>query len=219
VAKPSPNHRERQDPEGDASLDAAALSLGREIRLVRQQKALSMQTLADAAGLSRAWLGEIERGAASPSVDIVRRLANALGVSIGSLLDGRAPAEERESHQITPSREVHLVPRDKRVVVRFPSQPFFWELITPLRGELQVMMADLVPTDAPLEMMEHGGQELVLVLEGEIEVRVAGQTYSLQPGDAITFSAQLPHGFGNRGPREAKMLNATAPPSIGERWH
>ncbi len=100
-------------------------------------------------------------------------------------------------------------------MIRFPSQPFFWELITPLRGELQVMTADLGPTDAPLEMMEHGGQELVLVLEGEVEVRVAGQAYTLAEGDAITFSAQLPHGFGNRGPGKATMLNATAPPQSG----
>jgi transcriptional regulator with XRE-family HTH domain len=196
--------------------DDGTTSLGRDIRLVRQQKSLSMQTLADAAGISRAWLGEIERGAASPSVDIVRRLADALGVSIGSLLDGRAPQADQATGE---SLEVHFVPKDKRVVLRLPSQPFFWELITPLRGELQLMIADLDPTSAPLEMMEHGGQELVLVLEGEIEVRVAGETYALHSGDAITFAAQLPHGFGNRARKKARMLNATAPPSLGERWH
>lgn len=201
--------------------DAPSASMGRQLRLVRQQKSLSIQTLAEAAGISRAWLGEIERGTASPSVDIVRRLADALGVSIGSLLNGRAghTEPETEAPAATASQDVWLVRKDQRLTIRFPSQPFFWELLTPLRGEFQLMIADLEPTEASMEMMEHGGQELVLVLDGELEVRVAGQTHSLQLGDAITFSALQSHGFCNRGPGKAKMLNATAPPSIGERWH
>jgi transcriptional regulator with XRE-family HTH domain len=199
--------------------DDPAVAVGRQIRSVRQQKALSMQALAEAAGISRAWLGEIERGAASPSVDIVRRLADTLSVSIGSLLDGTATRAGQEMEGEVPIQQVHLVRKDRRLVVRFPSQPFFWEVLTPLKGELQLMIAELDPTETSMEMMEHGGQELVLVMEGEIEVKVANEVHDLQAGDAITFSARLPHGFRNRGPTKATMLNATAPPSIGERWH
>jgi transcriptional regulator with XRE-family HTH domain len=204
-------------PTGDVS----GFSLGRQIRLVRQRKALSIQTLAEAAGISRAWLGEIERGSASPSVDIVRRLADALGVAIGSLLNGRAGEEgpETGTEAATLSPEVCVIRKDKRLTVRLPSQPFSWELLTPLKGELQLMIAEMGPTDASMEMMEHGGQELVLVLAGDLEVRVADQSYDLRAGDAITFSARQAHGFRNRGPGTAKMLNATAPPSIGEPWH
>src|SRR5689334_16314976 len=101
-----------------------AQAVGREIRHVRQRRRLSMQALADEAGISRAWLGEIERGAASPSVDIVRRLADALGVSIGSLLDGRATDTKPVTRIEAGRRGVALVRRDERLVVRFPSQPF-----------------------------------------------------------------------------------------------
>jgi transcriptional regulator with XRE-family HTH domain len=208
--QPDMDRRGRDDP---------AVAVGRQIRSVRQQKALSMQALAEAAGISRAWLGEIERGAASPSVDIVRRLADTLSVSIGSLLDGSATQAGQEMEGEAPIQEVHLIRKDRRLVVRFPSQPFFWEVLTPLKGELQLMIAELDPTEASMEMMEHGGQELVLVMEGEVEVKVANEVHDLQPGDAITFSARLPHGFRNRGSKKATMLNATAPPSIGERWH
>jgi transcriptional regulator with XRE-family HTH domain len=196
-----------------------AQAIGREIRHVRQRKRLSMQALANEAGISRAWLGEIERGAASPSVDIVRRLADALGVSIGSLLDGRAIEPKPGTKTEVSDRGVTLVRSDERLVVRFPSQPFLWELLTPLRGEVQLMLAELEPTQASIEMMEHGGQEVVVVLEGQIEVKVDGQVHDLGPGDAISFPAQLSHGFRNHRGQKARMLNATAPPSIGERWH
>jgi transcriptional regulator with XRE-family HTH domain len=208
-------NRSKADGRGDGD---PSLSVGRQVRLVRQQKALSMQTLSEAAGISRAWLGEIERGSASPSVDIVRRLADALGVAIASLLDGRAAGNELVTAEAL-NQEVHMIRKDERLVVRFPTQPFFWELLTPLKGDLQLMIAELEPTAASMEMMEHGGQELVLVMEGDIEVKVANEIHDLRPGDAITFSAQLPHGFRNRGTQSARMLNATAPPSIGERWH
>jgi len=176
-----------------------------------------MQALSERAGISRAWLGEIERGTASPSVDVVRRLANALGVPVSSLLDGQAIQLLQPPPE--PAKDFRLIRKGDRPILRFPSQPFSWEVITPLRGELQMMMTEMEPSDAEMELMSHGGQESVLVLEGELHVVVAGQAFVLRQGDCITFFAQLAHGFMNRGPAVARMLNATAPPSIGEQWH
>jgi transcriptional regulator with XRE-family HTH domain len=210
----------RQPSRRSSAEGEPAVAFGRNIRLVRQGRSLSMQALAEAAGISRAWLSEIERGTASPSVDIVRRLADALGVTISSLLDGRAeqvPSPEQVSSQ--GSGPVWLIRRDSRLTVRLPSQQFSWELLTPLRGELQLMIAHIDPSGTSIEMMEHSGQELVFVLAGEIEVKVAGQLYDLHVGDAISFPAQLAHGFRNRGKSKATMLNATAPPSLGEHAH
>ncbi len=209
----------RSAPLGESSLtsEAAATALGRQIRSVRQQQGLSMQALAAHAEISRAWLGEVERGTASPSVDMVRRLANSLGVSISSLLDGRAAQVVPGPGEVSP--KVHLVRRSDRPTLRFPSQPFEWTVTTPLQGELQMMIAELVPTQGAMELMEHGGQESVLVLKGTLEVHVGAESFVLDEGDCITFQANLPHGFMNRGPGAARMLNATSPPSIGEWRH
>jgi mannose-6-phosphate isomerase-like protein (cupin superfamily) len=81
------------------------------------------------------------------------------------------------------------------------------------------MVTHMEPTQAPMELMSHGGQESVLVLKGSIQVAVAGEEFELDEGDCITFSAHLAHGFMNRRAEVATMLNATAPPSIGEEWH
>jgi transcriptional regulator with XRE-family HTH domain len=199
------------------SADSPAIAVGTQVRIHRQRRALSMQVLAEKAQISRAWLGEIERGTASPSVDIVRRLANALGIPVSGLLDGSV------LHVIQPlpeqKTEIQLIRKGNRPTLRFPSQPFAWEIITPLRGELQLMITHMEPTQAPMELMSHGGQESVFVLKGSIQVAVAGEEFDLEEGDCVTFSAQLGHGFMNRGPDVAAMLNATAPPSIGEKWH
>lgn len=197
--------------------DNPGIAVGRQIRVLRQQRELSMQALAELASVSRAWLGEIERGAASPSVDVVRRLANALGVPVGALLDGQAS----KALLAPPDRflPTHLIRRGRRPILRFPSQLFAWEVLTPLKGELQLMSADMDPSDAPIELMSHGGQESVLILKGQLNVVVDADEVVLHEGDCITFAADLAHGFMNRGPGITRMLNATAPPSIGELAH
>src|SRR2546425_10402710 len=104
----------------DSSAENPGVAVGRQIRVLRQQRELSMQALADLANVSRAWLGEIERGSASPSVDIVRRLANVLGVPVGTLLDGQAS----QSLLFPPDRtmETRLIRRARRPTLRVASQ-------------------------------------------------------------------------------------------------
>jgi transcriptional regulator with XRE-family HTH domain len=52
---------------------------GQVIKACREQRGLSQEALADLAGISRSFLGEIERGEAAPSLDTLQKLANALG--------------------------------------------------------------------------------------------------------------------------------------------
>jgi uncharacterized cupin superfamily protein len=41
---------------------------------------------------------------------------------------------------------------------------------------------------------EHPGTEFIYLLEGKIEYRHGKQTYVLEPGDALTFRGDVPHG-------------------------
>ena len=62
------------------------LSPGERIRLLRGEKKLSLEELARQTGLSPSYLSEIERGAVSPSLGAVQRLARFFGVSPAALL-------------------------------------------------------------------------------------------------------------------------------------
>lgn len=59
--------------------------LGRSIRAAREERGISQEALADAAGMDRSHMGRIERGERNVSVLNVARVAEALGVSIASL--------------------------------------------------------------------------------------------------------------------------------------
>jgi transcriptional regulator with XRE-family HTH domain len=61
--------------------------LGRNLRRLRQKKGWSQEAFAFEAGLHRTYISDLERGARNPTITVVEKLAKALGVKPGALLD------------------------------------------------------------------------------------------------------------------------------------
>ncbi|MDR2219571.1 MAG: helix-turn-helix transcriptional regulator [Methylobacillus sp.] len=57
------------------------------VRHCREQRRWSQEVLADAAGLNRSYLGEIERGAAVPSLVTIAKLAGAFDLRLSELME------------------------------------------------------------------------------------------------------------------------------------
>lgn len=60
---------------------------GERVRVLRKQRQLSQEALADLCELDRTYIGGIERGERNVSLKNIERLARALGVAIGHLFD------------------------------------------------------------------------------------------------------------------------------------
>lgn len=65
---------------------------GSAVRALREAQGWSQEQLAAQAELNRSYLGEVERGAATPSLATIDKLARALGVSGAELLRRCEPA-------------------------------------------------------------------------------------------------------------------------------
>ncbi len=61
--------------------------LSRNLRRLRQEKGWSQEEFAFEAGLHRTYVSDLERGARNPTITVVEKLAKALGVKPGQLLD------------------------------------------------------------------------------------------------------------------------------------
>jgi transcriptional regulator with XRE-family HTH domain len=61
--------------------------LARNLRRLRVEKALSQEAFAHEAGIHRTYISDLERAARNPTITVVERLASALGVATGTLLD------------------------------------------------------------------------------------------------------------------------------------
>lgn len=82
------------EPAGSGRPEVSPVEVGKRIRAVRQQRGMSLRDLAHKSGVSKAYLSQLENDPGRrPSVDVVVRIAEALGVSVLELLD-RGGAEE-----------------------------------------------------------------------------------------------------------------------------
>ena len=61
--------------------------LAKNMRLLRRERGWSQEALAHEADLHRTYVSDIERGARNPSLTAIDKIARALGVSCGDLLD------------------------------------------------------------------------------------------------------------------------------------
>jgi transcriptional regulator with XRE-family HTH domain len=68
-------------------MDDVVRRLGDNVRKLRQDRGLSQEAFADEAGLHRTYISDIERGARNPTITVVEKLAKALKVPAGQLLD------------------------------------------------------------------------------------------------------------------------------------
>ena len=79
------------------------MKLGQKIRQLREEKELSLNGLAEEAGISKAYLSQLENDVSKqPSAEILLKIASALGITIADLLDQpvRVYAEDFEDEDI-----------------------------------------------------------------------------------------------------------------------
>jgi transcriptional regulator with XRE-family HTH domain len=73
----------------DSEQDTARRRLfGDRLRDLRKARGLTQERLAEAAGMDRSFIADVERGARFPGLDTCWRLADGLGISLGELFDG-----------------------------------------------------------------------------------------------------------------------------------
>jgi transcriptional regulator with XRE-family HTH domain len=74
-------------PTGDADL-------GARLRALRQSQGVALKVVAKRAAVSVAYLSEVERGRKLPALDVLARIATALGTTVPSLLRGLRPYDD-----------------------------------------------------------------------------------------------------------------------------
>ena len=165
--------------------------LGVRARDLRKDRGLTLDELAAASGVSRAMISKLERGEKNPTLVIAARLAEGLGVSLSRL----AGVEER--------REVVVVPREKRPVLRDPETGFERQSLSPtFAGRGVEFLRNVVPegsTSGDFPPHRKGVEEHLVVERGQLEAALGGETYLLREGDALFFEADVPHRFENVG--------------------
>jgi quercetin dioxygenase-like cupin family protein len=151
-------------------------------------------------------LVSIEQGSANPSIATLLLISDALGIGLPALVDMDRPPGLR--------------------VTRAGSAPVLW------RGKLggqAILVAGTEPPDVTelwdwtlglgeshsSEAHAAGTRELLLVLDGQVEVRAGEHAEVLATGDSASFAGDLPHGYVNAGPQAARFALTVFEPRVG----
>lgn len=172
------------------------MDVGGRLRELRQERDLSMRSLARLSGLSTNALSMIERGRTSPSVSTLYKLSEALEVPITAFF-----------RTVPPRQGIVYRKADERSRVEF--QRGLWEGLggESFIGRVEPFMLTLEAgaTSGPHGLV-HSGHEFVICLSGQLEYEVEGGRYSLSPGDSLLFASRLHHRWRNPGKTVANVL-------------
>lgn len=181
-------------PDGD-DLDAVVAGIGERIRALRQKNELTLQDLAERTSLSLSMLSTVERGRTTASLGTLHAIARALGVQITTLF-AQSGADD------SPIVEF----RDQ---IRDVTDGGLHRRTAAYRADLgiEVYVDDFDPhTSHARTPSQHPGDEIGVVLEGELELQLGGEIFSAAAGDVAQFSARRAHLVSNVSDRPARAV-------------
>jgi XRE family transcriptional regulator, regulator of sulfur utilization len=174
-------------------------AIGPRVKALREAMHLSLRDLALRSGVSAPMLSQVERGETSPTLQVAARIAAGLELRLSQLLR----LDEGGSVTIVRAGEGRRGGADgHRYEILSPPLPGLRAELS--RHRLAPGAATGGPGDPP--MHEPGARETAVVEAGTLTLLVDDQRHTLTAGDTVTFDADLPHHFENRGKEEAVLL-------------
>jgi transcriptional regulator with XRE-family HTH domain len=193
----SKQRKTKSDPNRLAA--ASRTTLASRIAFLRRQRGMTLDQLADAAGLTKSYISKVERGLSVPSISTALKIAGTFDLSVGQLL-GETQYDDA----------ISIVRRDERpsFMRGGSASGYDYEMLAPGKRfktmEPYIMRPPLKFQDD--RRFEHGGQEMIFVLSGAIELSFGGQSYKLNSGDCVYFDSHIPHRSRSLNGRVAQAL-------------
>ena len=179
------------------------VDVGERLRTLRRFRRYTLQSVAERSGLSESFLSQVERGRSNASIASLKRIADALGVSMADLFEPDGLPGPR------------VLRRDERPALQFGILGRKLLLTPRPLHHLEVFHGELeVGGSTGEEPYAHGdSEELFLVLSGTVQLELGGEVFELERGDSIDYRSSTPHRAVNTGDELAEVLWIISPPS------
>ena len=175
---------------------AEEISVGEVVRALRQARGLSLRKLAAESGISASFISQVENGQVSPSISSLRRMAGALGATLGALFSSAGPDAPGPAQAAAPAGPpaVVLAPQRRRLVSSWSRAVIEGLSRAGTDQALESVMISFLPGGRSGNSLHAvPGEQFACVTSGEITLVLEAQTHTLHPGDAVTIGAGVPH--------------------------
>jgi transcriptional regulator with XRE-family HTH domain len=204
------------------------VALGARLKQVRQQAGLSLREVARQLGVSPSFVSQLENGKSQPSVATLYSISQLLDVSIDQLFavdgpgsvaiaaPGAGPADDplvapiSRSELGSPGDAWRSEQVPARLSVTRPGERVrlemdtgvVWEQLATNTGRgldfIEIVYPPHSTSTTDNRMLRHAGSEFGYLVEGELEITVGFEVFTLRAGDAVGFDSSMPHLLANR---------------------
>lgn len=175
--------------------------ISEKIRNLRRKNNLTLKELGEKTGLSVSFLSQVENGTSSLAITSLKKIADALGVSINIFFED------------CQNNNFHIKSEEQHVLKMEGSNSEFILLSGKFSDRaMEPMIVSIPPEKAHGHKFNHPGEEFIYVLEGAVIVEVDGTEYFVKAGDSMHYPSMIPHIWKNPLKQTAKLLSIVTPP-------
>ena len=156
---------------------------------------MTIPQLAAATGLTNGFISQLERDLTSASLSSLARIAAALDVRLGHLVDGTPDGEAQATLELRGQEHILLSAPDE---MRFHVTESHIEPLATAGEELYSLPADA---------------EIVSVVEGSLELQIGEAVHMLRAGESFTYAPRDPHTWRNPSATEPAVVLWLAVPN------
>lgn len=179
--------------------------IGRRIRTRRKRLGLTLQAVADAAGLTPGFISQVERGLAAPSLSSLSAISRVLDVDASSLFQ-------------QPPVPGPLTRSGDRPRYGIATGELRYERLTSsFEGNVLRSVIIHEPPGHRSEPIRHEGEELFYILSGALSVEIDGRRHVLETGDSIHFASTRVHSSWNHTDAATTLLHTCTMDVFGDK--
>jgi transcriptional regulator with XRE-family HTH domain len=172
--------------------------IGPRVAAYRTERGMRVSDLAREVGVSPSLVSQIERGQSRPSVSTLFAIAQALGVAVDAFFRETDPEPAAPPVPTTEHEDRYVVRRANRSAIDIESA-VRWERLTPAALK-NVEFLELIygpGAESSPTLYRHPGEEMILVLAGQLDIHLGFECYHLVAGDSMHFPSMYPHRYVN----------------------
>ena len=162
--------------------------IGKRIRILREEKGISLDELSNMTGFDVELLSNIENNIVQPQLGTVIRLSKALDSAFGRLISGIG----NRIYSITRKDEQKVVSRSTSK--KGQKQVYIYKSLAPeVKGRHMEALIVQLEENPDKEVSVHDGEEFIYVLDGIVVLNIGEDTFDLEPGDSAYYLSTTPH--------------------------
>ncbi|MGN0144363.1 MAG: helix-turn-helix domain-containing protein [Clostridium sp.] len=179
------------------------MQIGEKIRILRMEKQLTQEELANRCELSKGFISQVENDLTSPSIATLIDILEILGTNLPDFFS------DTKEEKVTYTKEDMFEKNDDDL-----KYSLMWLIPNAQKNEMEPIMITIQPGGQYIEEEPHEGEEFGYVLSGTIILHLGKKKYKVKKGESFYYKAKVNHYIENPGKSPAKVIWVSTPPSF-----